>query len=129
MSSADRPFFAGIDQVLLGSHVLLALESGRLPMHAGDYRKIAADVAELFVQMDIATLHRIRAQGPFSLRSIAENVVVDRHVAAVRSADTARQMHAERMWFSLLARLLADRHFESRIRCSTGRYRVEPRDT
>jgi hypothetical protein len=109
MSIKDRPFFAGIDQLLLAGHVLRALEIGRLPMHPGDYQAIAAETAELLAQMDHCTLCRLHAEGPLSLRSIVDNVMFDQRAAAPKNLDAGR-MQAERVWIRLCERLVASRN-------------------
>jgi hypothetical protein len=42
MALVFRPYFADSDQLLLGGHVLYALEAGKMHMHPADYTEISA---------------------------------------------------------------------------------------
>ncbi len=70
-----KPFFADRDDLLLGGHLLSALEVGRLQMHAADYLEIAGWVGEVFERMDTSVLLRLRHEGPDALQVAAENAL------------------------------------------------------
>jgi hypothetical protein len=78
MSLRERPFFAESDALLLGCHVLLALETGRMRMHAADYQEIAAWLTDMVAGMATPVVMRLRNEGPPALRDVAENALCAR---------------------------------------------------
>lgn len=103
MSHVFRPFFADSDQLLLGSHVLSALEVGRMRMHADDYFEIANWMVETFERLDTAVLLRLRREGPTALRGVAENALNARGEVDWISDRRAR-VKAEAAWRQLRQR-------------------------
>lgn len=104
MGTPFNPFFAGSDQVLLGGHLLAALEVGRMPMHAADYREISTWMAEVFDDIDLDVLVRLQREGPSALRPIAENALCARGEPDWVVDAQARRC-AERAWCGLRRRL------------------------
>lgn len=104
MSQVFRPFFADSDQLLLGSHVLSALEIGRMRMHADDYFEIASWMVDAFDRLDVGVLLRLRREGPTALRLVVENALNERgEVDWVE--DRRARVKAEAAWRQLRQRL------------------------
>jgi hypothetical protein len=99
-----KPFFANRDDLLLGGHLLSALEVGRLAMHAADYAEIAGWVADLFERMDTGVLLRLRQEGPDALRVAAENALHERGEVDW-TADRLARVRSELAWRVLCARM------------------------
>ncbi|MET0209457.1 MAG: hypothetical protein ABW220_10475, partial [Burkholderiaceae bacterium] len=74
----ERPFFAASDDLLLGGHLLLALENARMPMHAMDYAGVSVWVGEVLSDLDTAVVLRLRTEGPIAVRELAENALFER---------------------------------------------------
>lgn len=104
MSLLFRPFFADSDQLLLGGHVLAALELGRMRMDAHDYLEIASWMADVIDRLDTGMLLRLRKQGPSSVRVMAENALNDRGEVDWLPSRLER-VKAEVVWRSLRERL------------------------
>ena len=104
MSLRQRPFFAGSDDLLLGGHVLFALEAGRIRMHAGDYVEISTRLADMVDDLDTAVILRLRREGPPALRDMAENALHARGEPDWTSSISTRS-HAESIWRDLHDRL------------------------
>jgi hypothetical protein len=106
MGNVFKPFFADSDQLLLGGHVLSALEIGKARMRASDYFEVSAWMVDVFDRLDVGVLMRLRREGPTPLRLIAENVLNDRGEVDWVS-DRAARIKAECIWRSLRQRLAA----------------------
>ena len=102
-----RPFFTEPDDLMLAGRVLLALETGRLQMHAAEYMELSSWMTDTVRHSSTPAVLRIRSEGPPALRSIAENALYVRgaHDWALDLPDTR---HAEFVWHALLGRLKAD---------------------
>ncbi len=98
-----KPFFADRDDLLLGGHLLYALEVGRLRMHAADYLEISGWVAEVFERMDTGVLLRLRHEGPEALQLAAENALHERGEVDWTANRLAR-VKAEVAWRALGSR-------------------------
>jgi hypothetical protein len=104
MSLRQRPFFAGSDDLLLGGHVLLALETGRMRMHAADYEEISTWLADMVDDMETAIVLRLRREGPPALQDLAENALHARGEPEWTSSICTRS-HAASIWRDLHGRL------------------------
>lgn len=104
MSLRQRPFFAGSDDLLLGGHVLLALETGRMRMHAADYEEISTRLADMVGDMDTPVVLRLRREGPPAVQDVAENTLHARGEPEWTSSISTRS-HAASIWRDLHARL------------------------
>jgi hypothetical protein len=109
MGNVFKPFFADSDQLLLGGHVLSALELGRARMRAADYFEVSAWMVDVFDRLDLGVLLRLRREGPTPLRLIAENVLNDRGEVDW-TADRAARIKAECVWRNLRQRLASPPH-------------------
>jgi hypothetical protein len=107
MGTVFRPFFADSDQLLLGGHVLSALEIGRMRMHAEDYFEISNWMVDVFDRLPLEVLLRLRREGPTPLRHIVENALHERgEVDWV--ADRRTRIRAEAEWRNLIGRVRRD---------------------
>jgi hypothetical protein len=61
--------------LLLAHRVLAAFESGRMPMHAGEFREISAWAFGAFRSLDAATLRDLAQNLHGPLKQIAQNVL------------------------------------------------------
>ena len=104
MSLRQRPFFAGSDDLLLGGHVLLALETGRIGMHAADYAEISTWLADMVGDMETPVVLRLRREGPPALQDVAENALHTRGEPEWTSSIATRS-HAAFIWRDLHDRL------------------------
>jgi hypothetical protein len=104
MSLLFRPYFADSDQLLLGGHVLAALELGRMRMDAHDYLEIAAWMGDVIDRLDTPMLLRLRKEGPASVRVMAENALNDRGEVDWLPSRLGR-VKAEAEWRALRRRL------------------------
>jgi hypothetical protein len=105
MSLLFRPFFADSDQLLLGGHVLAALEHGQMRMDANDYLEIAAWMSDVLDRLDTGVLLRLRKEGPGAVRALAENALNDRgEVDWVPSR--IDRVKADAIWRALRQRLV-----------------------
>jgi len=98
------PFFAGSDDLLLGGHVLFALETGRMQMHAADYEELSTWLADIVGEMDTPVVLRLRREGPPALQDVAENALHARGEPEWTSSISTRS-HAESIWRDLHDRL------------------------
>jgi hypothetical protein len=89
------------DQLLLAGHVLQALESGRMCMHAADYLEISAWVTDELSLLATDALYRIHRRVPGPIQDIVENLLHARAEVAWTSALFA----AAAEWASLLESL------------------------
>lgn len=68
------------DEIMLAGHLLAAMESGRVPMHADDYLQIARWVSGELDRLASFELARFRLRLPGALQDIAENLLHQRAV-------------------------------------------------
>jgi hypothetical protein len=61
--------------LLLAHHVLAALESGRMPMHADEFRAISQWALNAFESLDAVTLRDLAQNLRGPLKEIAQNVL------------------------------------------------------
>jgi len=104
MSLRQRPFFAGSDDLLLGGHVLLALETGRMRMHAADSAEVSAWLADMVDDMETSVVLRLRRERPPALQGMAENALHTRGEPEWTSSISTRS-HAAAIWRDLHNRL------------------------
>lgn len=79
----SQPFNARVaewDQVLLGGHLLAAVEAGRIRMDAEGYLDIASWMEAILERSDVETVLHLGRTGPSQVRTLAENVLSDRGV-------------------------------------------------
>ena len=67
-----------LDDLLIGSHILSALEVGRFRMHPSDYFEIAGWVSGILHRLPTAALRQLRREAPRVLAEMAENALGDR---------------------------------------------------
>jgi hypothetical protein len=106
MDCTSFPPLSDADHLLLAPHVLRALEAGRLPMHAADYREITTWASRTLKQRDTEVLRYLCATDRGPLRDVVENMLHERGVAAW-SADNEALLRAAPVWHALRSRLCA----------------------
>lgn len=104
MRKASYPYVADNDELLLGSHLLLALEQGGLDMHAVDFYSIAATAAKAMNELTTQQVVRLRDAGPSSIRALAENALHGRGIVDWMS-DRESHVRAAAAWSSLRQRI------------------------
>jgi len=104
MGPTFKPFSAGSDELLLSGWLLSALEFGQLRMNAQDYLDIAARARLLLDECAVATLLRLRRDGPRALREIVENALFERRVFDRPTHDPER-LRAVEVYDALVQRL------------------------
>ena len=104
MRSSSSPRVKCSDELLLAGHMLQALDSGRISMHAIDYLDIAGWISAEFALMDTACLRALHHLVPASMQSIVENHLHRRREGAWTS-DARTHAVADLVWHSLRAKL------------------------
>ena len=85
MNHSSYPLTTVSDYVVLAGHMLQALEEGKIPMHAGDYQKIAALVSLELGTLDEDELKLLLGRTHRSIRPFVENALSG-HLATYWSA-------------------------------------------
>jgi hypothetical protein len=80
MNPKSAPRVKGVDAFLLAGTMLGALERGRVPMHAMDYREMAAWVKKELMPLDTDVLKYLCREAPPPIRGIVENILHERSV-------------------------------------------------
>jgi hypothetical protein len=105
MDPSFKPFSTDSDELLVSGWLLSAFEFGQLRMSAGDYLDIAARARLLLSGCCVATLLRMRRDGPRALREIVESVLFERRVFDPPTHDPER-IHALKVCDALVSRLV-----------------------
>lgn len=103
MGTTSHPVRCITDHIQLAGHVLQALESGRMRMHAADYQEISGWASAEFAKMDTPALWSLRDRVPGPLKAVVENLLFLR---AERWTEIAiDQLIAATTWSALHDRL------------------------
>src|SRR5664279_4172594 len=82
MKRTSHPAVATTDQLRMAGLVLGALESGRMQMHASDYRDIATAATCELALLDTSELEQASRLMPPALLGLVENVLYQREAVA-----------------------------------------------
>jgi hypothetical protein len=103
-ASSFKSLLPESDELLLSGWLLSAFEFGHLRMNAGDYLDVAVRARAILDECPVATLLRMRRDGPRALRDIIEAALIERGVFDRPTHDPGR-VQAMRTCEALLLKL------------------------